>query len=75
MRKSYFSLGNSFADHNEDDNFYRAMTLSWINDLKIWVVSTVSKDDCGKGLGYSANCSHKKYKQDKNKARSHPPFC
>lgn len=51
------------------------MTLSWINDLKIRVVSTVSKDDCGKGLGYSANCSHKKYKQDKNKARSHSPFC
>lgn len=41
------------------------MTLSWIKDLKIRVVSTVRKDDGGNGLGYSASGSHKKYKQDK----------
>lgn len=43
MGKSHSSLGNLCAGHNEA--FYKAMTLSWINDLKIQMVSTVSKDD------------------------------
>lgn len=67
--KSHSSLASSLADHNQDD-FYRAMTLSWTSDLKIQVVRAV-KDSQGKDLGCSASCSNERCKY-RNKIRSHP---
>lgn len=63
--------------------FVRTLMPSWIYNLiklsesytwKIQVIGTVSKDDQENGLGYSAFCSNKRYKKDKNSLEVTIPF-